>query len=79
MKQSKIHKIPKDRNIYDISGFENYTEHHNERQDAGKTLRELKLEKETGENEALKDDPMLLNWIKQAKKDNLKRKKQNAV
>jgi hypothetical protein len=67
MKQSKIHKTPKDKNIYDINGFENYTEHHNERQDAGKTLRELR-------EEAIKDDPNLLNWIKQAKKDNLKRK-----
>jgi hypothetical protein len=36
--------------------------------DIGKTLRELKFEKE-------KDDPNLLNWIQQAKKDNLKRRK----
>jgi hypothetical protein len=37
MKQLKIHKKPKDRNIYDINGFSNYTEHHNERKDAGTT------------------------------------------
>jgi hypothetical protein len=35
MKQVKKHKQPKDKNIYDINGFDNYTEHHNERQDAG--------------------------------------------
>jgi hypothetical protein len=35
MKQPKKHKTPKDKNIYDISGFENYTNTHNEREDAG--------------------------------------------
>jgi hypothetical protein len=46
MKQPKIHKAKKDRNIYDISGFENYTNHHNERQDAGTTPIPKFLQKE---------------------------------
>jgi hypothetical protein len=47
--------------------------------DAGKTLRELKFEKETGENKAAKDDPELLNWINRQRKSILKRRKQNAI
>jgi hypothetical protein len=47
MKQSKIHKKPTDKNIYDARGFENYTNHHNERKDAGtKPLPSFLKEKE---------------------------------
>jgi hypothetical protein len=47
MKQSKIHKKPKDKNIYEISGFDNYTNHHNEREDAGTTPIPRFLQQET--------------------------------
>jgi hypothetical protein len=39
--------------------------------DTGRTLRELKFEKETGKNV-----PKLLDWIQQAQKNNLKKKKE---
>jgi hypothetical protein len=45
--------------------------------DIGKTLREIKAEKETGENEAVKDDPNLLKWIQKTQKNNLKKKEYN--
>jgi hypothetical protein len=35
MKNIKKHKKQNDKNIYDISGFDNYTEHHNKHKDAG--------------------------------------------
>jgi hypothetical protein len=47
MKQPRIKKTPKDRNIYNINGFSNYTEHHNERKDAGTTPLPTFLQKET--------------------------------
>jgi hypothetical protein len=48
MKQSKIHKTPKEAgNIYDINGFTNYTNHHNEREDAGTIPVPKFLQKET--------------------------------
>jgi hypothetical protein len=35
MKQYKIHKKPREKNIYEITGLGNYSHYHNEYKDAG--------------------------------------------
>jgi hypothetical protein len=61
MKQSKIHKTPKDKNIYDISGFSNYNNTHNERKDAGTIPIPTFLQQETKTIINYKEN---LLWIK---------------